>query len=376
MTIAIEPPHSFRGIADEIVRQIAVGDLKPGSRLPPVREAALLWGVNLNTVHRAYAHLAAQGIVDTNAGGGTRVATYSVDSVAAARGERLRMLMGTSIANALGLGFGPEEVEAVVVGQLAQWRESRRPRTASSTNRPVPSPRDRLRIGGSHDLSLELLVAEMRGRPRSIEVEIEPSSSLEGLFDLARGSCDVAGCHLLDVESGDYNAPYVRRVLPGQPVDLVTLAEREQGLMVAAGNPRNIRSITDLTRPDVRFVNRPRGSGTRVLLDWLLVEAGADAATIRGYDDEEATHLGVAAAVAEGRAVTGLGIRAAAQALGLAFFPLAKERYELATIPSRETRPPLRQLLDTLRDPDFLAAMRALTGYDTHESGRTRRVDP
>jgi putative molybdopterin biosynthesis protein len=207
-----------------------------------------------------------------------------------------------------------------------------------------------------------------------VDLRIQPSSSLGGLFALASGDCDLAGCHLLDAESGDYNAPFVRRVLPGEPVDLVTLAEREQGLMVAPGNPGGIHALADLARHGVRYVNRQRGSGTRVLLDRLLADAAVPADAVEGYGREEPTHLAVAGAIAAGSADAGLGIRAAARALGLDFVPLARERYELALRAASRDQPAVHAVLAALRSRAFVAAVEALTGYDTRDTGRTRRV--
>jgi putative molybdopterin biosynthesis protein len=156
---------------------------------------------------------------------------------------------------------------------------------------------------------------------------------------------------------------------------LVTLAHRQQGLIVAAGNPRRIAGIPDLGQPDTVIVNRHRGSGTRVLLDDALVRAGIDPLTVQGYDHEEATHLAVAGAVAAGTADAGLGILAAARAYGLDFVPVARERYELALRPSTASRPAVKSLLETLRSADFRAVVAALGGYDTTESGAIRSVD-
>jgi molybdate-binding protein/DNA-binding transcriptional regulator YhcF (GntR family) len=390
----------YRAIADEIVRRVAVGELAPGARLPPVREAAAQWGVNLNTVARAYSHLAARGIVEAHAGGGTRVARAPDDGLAAARTERLRALLGEALGTALGLGYAPSEIEAAFAAQLAHWRDARRRHTARGASaahevagRVVPGDEgDRgggyaaltaggaagsrlVRVAGSHDLSLELLGGRLRGGRARVDLRIQPSSSLGGLFALANGDCDLAGCHLLDAESGDYNTPFVRRVLPGEAVDLVTLAEREQGLLVAAGNPRGIAGLADLARPGLRFVNRQRGSGTRVLLDRLLAAARVPADALEGYAREEPTHLAVAGAVAGGAADAGLGIRAAARALGLDFVPLARERYELAVYPATRERPAVRAMLAALRSRAFVAAVEALAGYDTRETGRIRRVE-
>jgi molybdate-binding protein/DNA-binding transcriptional regulator YhcF (GntR family) len=375
MTSEATAAGGYRAIAAEIVRRVAVGDLTPGARLPPVRQAAALWGVNLNTVQRAYAHLAAQGIVETHGGGGTRVAIAPADQVATARGLQIRALLGEAVGTALGLGYTPSEVEAAFVGQLAQWREARARRASAPRTGLAAAADPRLvRVGGSHDLSLELLAGRLRGAA-GVTLHLQMSSSLGGLFALASGDCDLAGCHLLDAESGDYNVPFVRRVLPGERIALVTLAAREQGLIVAADNPRRIAGLADLARREVRFVNRPRGTGTRVLFDRLLADAGVPVEAIDGYRREEPSHLAVAGAVAADAADAGLGIRAAARALGLGFVPLAHERYELALRAETARQPTVRVVLAALREHAFSAAVEALDGYDTRETGRTRWVE-
>ncbi len=226
---------------------------------------------------------------------------------------------------------------------------------------------------GSHDLSLDLLAQHLAERSPGLRLSSANAGSLGGLIALRRGECHLAGSHLLDPESGEYNWPYVRRYLPDLPVVLVTLVRREQGLIVAPGNPLGITGLADLARPEVRFVNRQRGAGTRVLLDYHLERLGIAPEQVRGYRREEITHLAVAVAVASGVADCGLGIRAAAQALGLDFVPVAWERYDLV-IPRtfyEEARAGglLAPLLDLLHDDRFRQAIAALPGYDPTPMG-------
>ena len=375
----------YERIAGEILRRVAAGELRPGDRLPPIRQAAGEWGVNLNTVARAYAMLAERGILETRAGGGTVVARGragadldGLDPVSQARAERLQARLGSAILEALAAGYGEAEIEAAVSAQLARWRAARLadPGTGRADADAGPVETELLlRLVGSHDLALEVLAGRLRGQLRSVTLEVVPTDSLDGLFALARGAADVAGAHLLDPETGDYNVPFVRRLLPGEAVLLVTLAHRQQGLIVAAGNPKRIQGVADLRRPDVTIVNRHRGSGTRVLLDDALQRAAIDPTTLPGYEREEATHLAVAGAVASGTADAGLGILAAARAYGLDFVPVARERYELALRPSTAGRAAVTSLLETLRSADFRAVVTALGGYDTAESGTVRSVE-
>jgi molybdate-binding protein/DNA-binding transcriptional regulator YhcF (GntR family) len=375
----------YERIAAEILRQVAAGELRPGDRLPPIRQAAGVWGVNLNTVARAYAALAERGILETRAGGGTVVARSrpdgphgGVNPVGQARAERLQSRLGSAVLEALASGYGEAEIEAAVSAQLARWRATRAADAengASDVAGAAEVEANALRLVGSHDLALEVLAGRLRAHPEPVTLAVVATDSLDGLFALARGAADLAGCHLLDPETGDHNLPFVRRLLPGEAVLLVTLAHRQQGLIVPAGNPKRIGGIVDLGRPDMVMVNRRRGSGTRVLLDEALVGAGLDPATLRGYDHEEATHLAVAGVVAAGTADAGLGILAAARAYGLDFVPVARERYELALRPAMASRPAIKSLLETLRSADFQAVVTALGGYDTTESGVIRSVE-
>jgi putative molybdopterin biosynthesis protein len=224
---------------------------------------------------------------------------------------------------------------------------------------------------GSHDLTLDLMaqfLAEKGARLSSANV-----GSQGGLVALRRGEAHLAGSHLLDPETGEYNLSYVEKYLPGAAVAVVTLVGREQGLMVRRGNPRRIQSLADLARPDVRFVNRQRGAGTRVLLDYELGKLGLVTSAIRDYDHEEYTHLAVAAAVASGLADGGLGIAAAAEALDLDFVPLFMERYDLIIPREHYTTPRLRPLLDLLHDARFRREVAARPGYDVGAMGAVVR---
>ncbi len=228
---------------------------------------------------------------------------------------------------------------------------------------------------GSHDLALDLLAQFLAERHEGLRLVSANVGSLGGLVALRRGEAHLAGTHLLDPETGEYNTAYVRRYLPGQRVALVTLAGREQGWLVARGNPLGLSGWDDAARPDVRLVNRQRGAGTRVLLDYELGRRGIAPAVVRGYEREEYTHLAVAAAVASGAADAGLGIQAAARALRLDFVPLAHEPYELAIPQAVYESERLRPLLDLLTDDAFRAAVAAMPGYDTTPMGATRLVE-
>jgi putative molybdopterin biosynthesis protein len=224
---------------------------------------------------------------------------------------------------------------------------------------------------GSHDLVLDLLAQFLAERAPGTRLTSANAGSLGGMIALRRGEAHLAGSHLLDPESGEYNLAYVQQYIPGRPVVLVTLARREQGLIVAPGNPKGVRGLADLKHPDIRYVNRQRGAGTRVLLDYRLGELGIDPATVQGYEREEVTHLAVAAAVASGVADCGLGIRAAARALGLDFVPVEWERYDLVIPREHYESTMLEPLLALLKDDGFRAAVSELPGYDPSPMGQT-----
>jgi putative molybdopterin biosynthesis protein len=221
---------------------------------------------------------------------------------------------------------------------------------------------------GSHDLTLDLLSQHLG--EHGVRLISANAGSVGGLVALRRGEAHLAGCHLLDPATGEYNLRYIGEYLPGLEVVLVAFVGRAQGLMVARGNPKGIVSLADLGRADVRFVNRQRGAGTRVLLDYHLEKLGIEAARVRGYEREVVTHLAVAVDVASGVADCGLGIAAAAQALGLDFVPVAEERYDLV-IPAEEWEGArLAPLRAVLADARFREAVATLPGYDVSRMGK------
>jgi putative molybdopterin biosynthesis protein len=225
---------------------------------------------------------------------------------------------------------------------------------------------------GSHDLVLDLAAAALRSVDPRVTLASSNVGSLGGLVALRDGLCHLAGSHLLDPETGDYTLPYLARVLGHADVAnvaVVRLVHREQGLIVAPGNPLEITGIEDLSRPGLRYVNRQRGAGTRVLLDHELRRRGIESGDVVGYQREEHTHLAVAAAVAAGRADTGLGILAAARPFGLDFVPVAQEPYDLVVAQEAYDSDVLSPLWALLADEKFRASIEALGGYSSAETG-------
>jgi molybdate-binding protein len=223
----------------------------------------------------------------------------------------------------------------------------------------------RLRLAGSDDPALDALV---RAAGEAVEVVPGPRGSVHGLEAIARGVADGCVLHLLHAESGRYNDPYVRRLLPGEPVVLVHLWRREVGLVVPRGNPRAVRGVADLAGRRVAW--RARGSASRLLLERLLAEAGVEPAAESGQPAD--SHLAVAAAVAAGGADAGLAVRAVAQACDLDFVGVTVEPFELAV--RAEAVDSAAGLLARLRDPSFAERVAALGGYDLRETGAQRRA--
>ncbi len=263
----------------------------------------------------------------------------------------------TSLVRADGLALLPRGSQGLPAGAELSVRLYRPPSDIDRTIFAI----------GSHDITLDLLAQFLAAQERRLVSANVGSQG--GLVALQRGEAHLAGSHLLDPESGEYNVTVIPQYLREVPVKLLALVGRQQGLMVPKGNPKRIDALKDLARPDVAFVNRQRGAGTRVLLDYYLGKLGIDPQTIRGYRQEEYTHLAVAAAVASGRADCGLGIAAAAQALELDFFPLYQERYDLVIPAKYYDGPLLAPLLAILADPAFRLAVAALPGYDIQPMG-------
>jgi putative molybdopterin biosynthesis protein len=266
----------------------------------------------------------------------------------------------TSLVRADGIVRIPRFSEGADAGREVTVHLYRTPREIEKT----------IVVIGSHDLTLDLLAQHLAEKSGSWRLMSANVGSLGGLVALRRGESHLGGSHLLDPETGLYNESYVHRYLPGQEIVLVTLVGREQGWIVPPGNPKGLAGWADAANPDIQIVNRQRGAGTRVLLDYELRRLDITLEQVRGYEREEYTHLAVAAAVASGVADAGLGIRAAARALGLDFVPLAHEQYQLVMPKAHYEGVLLRPLLDLLHDDSFKTAVSNLPGYDIRPMGQ------
>jgi putative molybdopterin biosynthesis protein len=290
--------------------------------------------------------------------------------VAVARvGERL---LATPLSRGAGVITSLVRADGfVIIPRGTQGHEPGEPVFVHLNTRAADLDRTILALG-SHDLTLDLLADRLaqRGR-RLISANL---GSLGGLLALARGEAHFGGCHLLDPATGEYNVSYVRKYLPNRPAILLGFVRRTQGLLVAPGNPKRVVGLADLASGDVKFVNRQRGAGTRLLLDHLLSREGIDSATICGYAQETYTHLAVAATVASGQADCGLGVEAAAHQFGLEFIPLAEERYDLIVPEEHYRSEALAPLLETLHDSALTNAIRELPGYSLPDIGKVIEV--
>jgi len=221
------------------------------------------------------------------------------------------------------------------------------------------------------DIILDILARHIESHPAGISVLRKHVGSFSGLIDLYQGKVHMTAVHLWAGERDLYNIPYVRRLLPGIPTIIVHLAIRTQGFYVAKGNPKGIKTWQDLLRPDITFVNREKGCGTRVLLNEQMRRLGLDGRQINGYEREELSHLAVASAVARGEADVGLGIeKVSMQVRGIDFVPLQKERYELVMKKEDSIKPQFQIALEIIRSPEFKNELIGLGDYDLSETGK------
>lgn len=357
--------YLYRRIANQIRREILEGRLKPGDRLPSIRQQTKTWNCTQGTIQRAYQELAALGLLVSQAGKGTRVAGSIDPQLMQTQGPLRRASLvqkaDAFVLEAVAAGFDLNEVGQAVNMALDRWR---------SLEAEVETPAERiLRFSGSHDSAVSWLAGNMREIYPGVELKVTFSGSLGGLMALAEGRADLAGCHLWDPETRVYNLPFIRKLFPGRKMAAVRLADRRLGWILRAGNPLGITGLEDIARPELHYVNRQPGSGTRVWLDAALDRLGVDPQKINGYADEKHTHAEVALAVAEGRADLGLGLEAAAAAFQLAFVFLVKESYDLVFPASDLERQPFKAILGWLAGEQARRRLGDLIGYDTQHTG-------
>ncbi len=265
----------------------------------------------------------------------------------------------TSITEADGIIRIPAHVEGVGTDATVKAELLRPPQAIDRTIVAV----------GSHDNTLDLLADELHAQGTHLSLSSSHVGSIGGLMAIKRGVCHLAGTHLLDAHDGTYNISYIHKYLKAMDLRLVHLVMRDQGLMVPPGNPKKIKGLEDLAREDVRLINRQAGSGTRILLDYSLARLGLETRLIDGYHNEEFTHMAVAVAVLGGAADVGLGIYAAAKALGLDFIPVVTEQYDLVIPAAYYATEALKSLLAVINSAGFQKRVSGLGGYDTQRTG-------
>jgi putative molybdopterin biosynthesis protein len=268
----------------------------------------------------------------------------------------------TSLSKADGILIIPRMVQGLEAGEKVKVR----------LNKSSEELHHTLLTIGSHDMTIDILAQFLS--PMGRRLVSANTGSQGGLMALQRHEAHFAGSHLLDIETGIYNLSYIEKYLPGIPVRLFGWVERIQGLIVPKGNPKQIQGIADLARADITFVNRQRGSGTRNLLDYWIKKLQITPEQIKGYSQEEYTHLGVAAAVASGRADCGLAIEASAQILDLDFIPLFEETYQLVIPESSIADPLMQPVFALMEDPRLKKAIMALPGYKVDHLGCTMAI--
>ena len=240
----------------------------------------------------------------------------------------------------------------------------------------TPSDHPTFFIMGSHDLALEELLQHVQDKIKQTRYYSIPTGSLEGLVALRQGTAHFSGAHLWDAARDEYNLSYVHYFFPDQDMVLLTLAHREQGLMIQPGNPRQIKDLSDLARLDITLVNRNRGSGTRLWLDHQLHSLGIRDDQVHTLQNDTRTHTASAEAVQAGRADVGLGVHAAAQKTGLDFIPLFQERFDLVMPATLLSHPAIQPMLEALQSGELRRIIRTLEGYDATETGKQRTPQP
>ncbi|MCQ6275631.1 helix-turn-helix transcriptional regulator [Bacillus sp. V3B] len=266
-----------------------------------------------------------------------------------------------------------EELRAFKVGnkmRIEQEEVNRYKQQMETTPKTRPSTSNSIHLAGSHDFLVEHLVKYVANQNIGLTIQPTYIGSLEGVMMLYRNMCDMAAIHLLDPASKEYNLPFIKQLFVHEPITVMRFATRDQGLIVANGNPKNISGFQDLCRNDIVFVNRQKGSGTRYLLDYFLAEEGLDPLTINGYDNEEWTHLSTASLISGGNADAALGIQSAANHLHLDFIPIIKEQFDLVFRWTDHNKESLQHLIDLLEFTSFKDSLQNKEGYDVSEFGK------
>ncbi len=355
-------------IYENILQDILNGRIKPGEKLPSIRDQMKKWDCTVGTVQRAYQELARQGIITSRPGQGSQVTGKpAVEKDRLLRTVSLIHKAEEFLIESIHSGHSPEEIEQAMHLALDRWR--------SVQNSPEPSRQGVVRFGGSHDLVITWLSAHFAEIVPGHQLQLAFSGSLGGLIALSESKVDFAGCHLWDEESDSYNLPFIKKIFPNQPMHWFTLAYRRIGLILPVGNPQDIHALPDLTKSGIVFVNRQTGSGTRVWLDAQLHAAHVDPNRITGFQNEKATHSEVAEEIAEGKATAGIGLEASAKQYGLDFIFLTRERYDLVFPPHGLKEGIAERVLAWAGSLQGKAVINNLGGYEPSDSTEFHSVN-
>lgn len=258
-----------------------------------------------------------------------------------------------SLVKADGIAIIPQNLEGIEVGDIVDVK----------LLKPLNNIKETLVSIGSHDLIMDV-ISDM------IKLTSGHVGSMGGILAMKRGECHISPIHLLDTETGEYNISYVRKYFPGNKMAIIKGVKRLQGFIVEKGNKNDIKDFTDLARKDIVFVNRQRGAGTRILLDYYLSKNNIKSSDIKGYDREMTTHMAVATAVKTGSATTGLGIYSAAKALDLDFVSVGYENYDFLVTQEYLGDEMVKEFIKILSSDEFKERVVSLGGYELEEAGK------
>jgi putative molybdopterin biosynthesis protein len=355
---------TYQRIAASIKDDILSGKIQPGMRLPGVRELSVKWNCTPGTIQKSYGQLVQSGLVTSQPGKGT----FVIGGVEKLQPEYTSLRKATLVLRAeqfflenITDGFSLEDLAESFHLAADHWRSFEKiPEIISPAT---------IRFSGSNDFVINALPELIDSIIPGTRMEIQTIGSIAGLFAISQDKADLTGCHLWDEGNGEYNLPYIYKLLPVKQVRVVTLAHRRIGFMTAPGNPLQIHKLADLTRKGVRFINRQHGSGTRVWLDSQISRNKINPETISGYDVEKNCHSEVAMSIALGQADVGIGLQSVAVTLGLDFVMLARERYDLVALSSKATSDPILSLLlwlDSRAGREFVGRF---SGYEADHTG-------
>jgi molybdate-binding protein/DNA-binding transcriptional regulator YhcF (GntR family) len=363
----MEEKPLYLQIIESIRDEIISGALKAGDPLPSVRQMTTRWKCTTGTVQRAYQELAHQRLINSRPGIGTRVtSSLPPESETPLRRAALIHRAEAFLIEALNSGHNVGEIEQAVRVALDRWKVVQ---VFSS-----PAPEKTLRFEGSHDLAIAWIASHFGEIVPGWTLQLNFKGSLGGLMSLAEGKADIAGCHLWDDSSSTYNLPYIRTLFPNRRMAKITLAYRRLGLILPHGNPLGLKSLADLPKPEVNFINRQIGSGTRVWLDSQFEKMGIDPKKIKGYGSVRSTHTEVAQSIAGGTANAGIGLEGSAMHYGLDFIFLTQEPYDLVTTATMFNQPEIQMLWEWLKIKEDQKILSDLGGYRVEDTGKIQWV--